>query len=150
MGEDSDGGEHTIVKRGIRENRHKAIVNEKNTKNPNVDAKRSSFGIVEKLLQGKDLNDYRDFALLGQATEPLLDGSDQILVVVDVGLMELDIQLPVGGGCRAGGSGLPYQDDDACLADFKGLEFISIVYHSLLETPLDIATSMLSFISLSH
>lgn len=42
------------------------------------------LGIAEKLLQGKDLNGCRDFALLAQETEPLLDGSDQILAVVDV------------------------------------------------------------------
>ncbi|KAD6796403.1 hypothetical protein R6Q59_019808 [Mikania micrantha] len=42
------------------------------------------LGIAEKLLQSKDLNGCRDFALLAQETEPLLDGSDQILAVVDV------------------------------------------------------------------
>lgn len=42
------------------------------------------LGIAEKLLQGKDLNGCRDFALLAQETEPLLEGSDQILAVVDV------------------------------------------------------------------
>ncbi|KAK1441439.1 hypothetical protein QVD17_07328 [Tagetes erecta] len=42
------------------------------------------LGIAEKLLQSKDLNGCRDFALLAQETEPLLEGSDQILAVVDV------------------------------------------------------------------
>ncbi|XP_076949466.1 uncharacterized protein LOC143622112 [Bidens hawaiensis] len=42
------------------------------------------LGIADKLLQTKDLNGSRDFALLAQETEPLLDGSDQILAVVDV------------------------------------------------------------------
>ncbi|XP_071728758.1 uncharacterized protein [Rutidosis leptorrhynchoides] len=42
------------------------------------------LGIAEKLLHSKDLNGCRDFALLAQETEPLLDGSDQILAVVDV------------------------------------------------------------------
>ena len=42
------------------------------------------LGIAEKLLQNKDLNGCRDFALLAQETEPLLDGSDQILAIVDV------------------------------------------------------------------
>ncbi|KAK3030740.1 hypothetical protein RJ639_036544 [Escallonia herrerae] len=42
------------------------------------------LGIAEKLLQNKDLNGSRDFAVLAQETEPLLDGSDQILAVVDV------------------------------------------------------------------
>ncbi|KAK9070296.1 hypothetical protein SSX86_010696 [Deinandra increscens subsp. villosa] len=42
------------------------------------------LGIAEKLLQSKDLNGCRDFALLAQETEPLLDGCDQILAVVDV------------------------------------------------------------------
>lgn len=42
------------------------------------------LGISEKLLQNRDLNGSRDFAVLAQETEPLLDGSDQILAVVDV------------------------------------------------------------------
>ncbi|CAH1454172.1 unnamed protein product [Lactuca virosa] len=42
------------------------------------------LGIAEKLLQAKDLNGARDFAILAQETEPLLEGSDQILAVVDV------------------------------------------------------------------
>ncbi|XP_052203366.1 uncharacterized protein LOC127808786 [Diospyros lotus] len=42
------------------------------------------LGIAEKLLQGKDLNGSREFAILAQETEPLLEGSDQILAVVDV------------------------------------------------------------------
>ncbi|XVE95191.1 hypothetical protein REPUB_Repub02eG0075100 [Reevesia pubescens] len=42
------------------------------------------LGIAEKLLQTRDFNGSRDFAILAQETEPLLDGSDQILAVVDV------------------------------------------------------------------
>lgn len=42
------------------------------------------LGIADKLLQVRDLNGSRDFAVLAQETEPLLDGSDQILAVVDV------------------------------------------------------------------
>ncbi|KAM1135024.1 hypothetical protein FF1_044051 [Malus domestica] len=42
------------------------------------------LGIAEKLLQSRDLSSCRDFAILAQETEPLLDGSDQILAVVDV------------------------------------------------------------------
>ncbi|PSS19599.1 DnaJ protein like [Actinidia chinensis var. chinensis] len=42
------------------------------------------LGIAEKLLQGKDFTGSRDFAVLAQETEPLLDGSDQILAVADV------------------------------------------------------------------
>lgn len=42
------------------------------------------LGVAEKLLQNRDLNGSRDFAVLAQETEPLLDGSDQILSVVDV------------------------------------------------------------------
>lgn len=50
------------------------------------------LGIAEKLLQTKDLNGCRDFALLAQETEPLLEGSDQILAVVDV-LIAADKQI---------------------------------------------------------
>ncbi|KAK9271334.1 hypothetical protein L1049_026924 [Liquidambar formosana] len=42
------------------------------------------LGIAEKLLQNRDLTGSRDFAVLAQETEPLLDGSDQILAVADV------------------------------------------------------------------
>ncbi|KAM7520841.1 hypothetical protein LguiB_019803 [Lonicera macranthoides] len=42
------------------------------------------LGIAEKLLQGKDLNGSKDFAILAQETDPLLDGTDQILAVADV------------------------------------------------------------------
>ncbi|XP_062101773.1 uncharacterized protein LOC133807449 [Humulus lupulus] len=42
------------------------------------------LGISEKLLHNRDLNGSRDFAVLAQETEPLLDGSDQILAIVDV------------------------------------------------------------------
>ncbi|KAM1091442.1 hypothetical protein ACFX13_019223 [Malus domestica] len=42
------------------------------------------LGIAEKLLHSRDLSSCRDFAILAQETEPLLEGSDQILAVVDV------------------------------------------------------------------
>ncbi|XVF39633.1 hypothetical protein PTKIN_Ptkin01aG0049400 [Pterospermum kingtungense] len=42
------------------------------------------LGIAEKLLQNRDFNGSREFAILAQETEPLLDGSDQILAVADV------------------------------------------------------------------
>ncbi|GLU16087.1 hypothetical protein SLE2022_325370 [Rubroshorea leprosula] len=42
------------------------------------------LGIAEKLLQNRDFNASRDFAILAQETEPLLDGSDQIVAVADV------------------------------------------------------------------
>ncbi|GLT79913.1 hypothetical protein SLA2020_513810 [Shorea laevis] len=42
------------------------------------------LGMAEKLLQNRDLNASRDFAVLAQETEPLLEGSDQIVAVVDV------------------------------------------------------------------
>ncbi|KAK7321267.1 hypothetical protein VNO77_31742 [Canavalia gladiata] len=42
------------------------------------------LGIAEKLLQNRDLVGSREFAILAQETEPLLEGSDQILAIVDV------------------------------------------------------------------
>ena len=52
--------------------------------NPNrIEAERL-LGIAEKLLQSRDLNGSREFAVLAQETEPLLEGSDQILAVIDV------------------------------------------------------------------
>lgn len=51
--------------------------------NPRAEAERL-LGIAEKLLLTRDLSGSRDFAILAQETEPLLDGSDQILAVVDV------------------------------------------------------------------
>ncbi|XP_021860349.1 uncharacterized protein [Spinacia oleracea] len=42
------------------------------------------LGIAEKLLQTRDLTGSREFALLAQETEPLLEGSDQILAITDV------------------------------------------------------------------
>ncbi|KAK1436365.1 hypothetical protein QVD17_02144 [Tagetes erecta] len=42
------------------------------------------LAIAENLLEQKDLNAARDFALLAQETEPLLDGSDQIMAITDV------------------------------------------------------------------
>ncbi|PIN11305.1 hypothetical protein CDL12_16096 [Handroanthus impetiginosus] len=42
------------------------------------------LGIAEKLLRNKDYSGSRDFAILAQETEPLLEGSDQILAVAEV------------------------------------------------------------------
>ncbi|XP_039065521.1 uncharacterized J domain-containing protein C17A3.05c-like [Hibiscus syriacus] len=42
------------------------------------------LGMAEKLLQNRDFNGSRDFAILAQETEPLLEGSDRILAVADV------------------------------------------------------------------
>ncbi|XP_057773347.1 uncharacterized protein LOC130992641 [Salvia miltiorrhiza] len=42
------------------------------------------LGIAEKLLRSKDYAGCRDFAILAQETEPLVDGSDQILAVAEV------------------------------------------------------------------
>nr|GMD99548.1 DnaJ -like protein subfamily B member 5 [Ipomoea batatas] len=42
------------------------------------------LGIAEKLLRNKDYSGCKDFALLAQETEPLLEGSDQILAVAEV------------------------------------------------------------------
>lgn len=42
------------------------------------------LGIAEKLLRSKDFAGCRDFAILAQETEPLVDGSDQILSVAEV------------------------------------------------------------------
>ncbi|GAB4861351.1 hypothetical protein Ancab_036513 [Ancistrocladus abbreviatus] len=42
------------------------------------------LGIAEKLLQNRDLTGSREFAVLAQETEPLLEGSDQILAISDV------------------------------------------------------------------
>ncbi|KAK6940244.1 DnaJ domain [Dillenia turbinata] len=42
------------------------------------------LGIAEKLLHSRDLNNSREFAVLAQETEPLLEGPDQILAVIDV------------------------------------------------------------------
>lgn len=42
------------------------------------------LGIAEKLLRSKDFGGCRDFAILAQETEPLLEGTDQILAVAEV------------------------------------------------------------------
>ncbi|CAA2985074.1 Hypothetical predicted protein [Olea europaea subsp. europaea] len=42
------------------------------------------LGIAEKLLRSKDLSGSKDFAILAQETEPLLEGPEQILAVADV------------------------------------------------------------------
>ncbi|GFY85899.1 chaperone DnaJ-domain superfamily protein [Actinidia rufa] len=52
------------------------------------DANRSEadrlLGIAEKLLQGRDLNGSRDFAILAQEADPFLETTDQIVAVADV------------------------------------------------------------------
>ncbi|KAJ6919769.1 hypothetical protein NC651_013654 [Populus alba x Populus x berolinensis] len=52
--------------------------------NPNRAEAERLLGIAEKLLQSRDLSGTKDFAVLAQETEPLLEGSDQILAVADV------------------------------------------------------------------
>ncbi|XP_044475599.1 dnaJ homolog subfamily C member 14 [Mangifera indica] len=42
------------------------------------------LGVAEKLLTQGDFNGSKEFAILAQETEPLLDGSDQIIAVADV------------------------------------------------------------------
>ncbi|KMT19715.1 hypothetical protein BVRB_1g007700 [Beta vulgaris subsp. vulgaris] len=52
--------------------------------NPNRTEAERLLGIAEKLLQNRDLTGSKEFALLAQETEPLLEGSDQILAITDV------------------------------------------------------------------
>uniref|UniRef100_A0A7C9CGM7 J domain-containing protein n=1 Tax=Opuntia streptacantha TaxID=393608 RepID=A0A7C9CGM7_OPUST len=52
--------------------------------NPNRAEAERLLGIAEKLLQTRDLTGSREFAMLAQETEPLLEGSDQILAITDV------------------------------------------------------------------
>ncbi|XP_047321905.1 uncharacterized protein LOC124925837 [Impatiens glandulifera] len=42
------------------------------------------LGFAEKLLHGKDFNNSRNYAILAQENDPLLEGSDQILAIADV------------------------------------------------------------------
>ncbi|CAI0417531.1 unnamed protein product [Linum tenue] len=42
------------------------------------------LGVAEKLLLSRDFIGSKDFAVLAQETDPLLDGSDQILAIADV------------------------------------------------------------------
>ncbi|CAL0299134.1 unnamed protein product [Lupinus luteus] len=42
------------------------------------------LGIAEDFLKNRDLNGSRDFAILAQKIEPLIEGSDQVLAIVDV------------------------------------------------------------------
>ncbi|GFY89379.1 chaperone DnaJ-domain superfamily protein [Actinidia rufa] len=42
------------------------------------------LGIAEKLLQGRDLNGSREFAILAQEADPYLETTDQIVAVADV------------------------------------------------------------------
>ncbi|XP_076888714.1 uncharacterized protein LOC143539227 [Bidens hawaiensis] len=50
------------------------------------------LGIAATLLEQKDLSVARDFALLAQETDPLLDASDQIMAITDV-LIAADKQI---------------------------------------------------------
>ncbi|CAN8266871.1 unnamed protein product [Cochlearia groenlandica] len=52
--------------------------------NSNLPEAERLLGIAEKLLETRDLNGSKEFAILAQETEPLLEGTDQILAVVDV------------------------------------------------------------------
>ncbi|KAJ7965811.1 DnaJ domain-containing protein [Quillaja saponaria] len=52
--------------------------------NPNRAEAERLLGMAEKLLQSRDFNGSREFAVLAQETEPLLEGSDQIVAVVEV------------------------------------------------------------------
>ncbi|KAF9682467.1 hypothetical protein SADUNF_Sadunf05G0111900 [Salix dunnii] len=52
--------------------------------NPNRAEAGRLLGIAEKLLQSGDLSGTKDFAVLAQETEPLLEGPDHILAVADV------------------------------------------------------------------
>ncbi|KAL8145422.1 uncharacterized protein LOC141706972 [Apium graveolens] len=57
------------------------------TPNSNSDTRAEAerlLSISEKFLNTRDLSSSRDFALLAQETAPLLDGSDQILAILDV------------------------------------------------------------------
>ncbi|XP_051150675.1 uncharacterized protein LOC127265053 [Andrographis paniculata] len=56
---------------------------ERHTTTSRAEAERL-LGIAEKLLRSKDYAGCRDFAILAQETEPLLEGSDQILAVAEV------------------------------------------------------------------
>ncbi|KAL2340000.1 hypothetical protein Fmac_007940 [Flemingia macrophylla] len=55
------------------------------------------LAIGEKLLQSRDLSGSRDFAILAQEAEPLLEGSDQILAIADV---LLAAEKPVDGAAE--------------------------------------------------
>lgn len=57
---------------------------ERMDQNPNRAEAERLLGIAEKLLQSRDFNGSKEFAILAQENEPLLDGSDQILAVADV------------------------------------------------------------------
>ncbi|KFK33394.1 hypothetical protein AALP_AA5G007200 [Arabis alpina] len=52
--------------------------------NPNRSEAERLLGVAEKLLQSRDLTGSKEFAILAQDAEPLLEGTDQILAVVDV------------------------------------------------------------------
>jgi hypothetical protein len=52
--------------------------------NPNKNEAERLLGVAEKLLQQRDLNGCKEFAILAQEAEPLLEGSDQILAICDV------------------------------------------------------------------
>ncbi|VVB03805.1 unnamed protein product [Arabis nemorensis] len=52
--------------------------------NPNRAEAERLLGFAEKLLESRDLTGTKEFAILAQEAEPLLEGTDQILAVVDV------------------------------------------------------------------
>ncbi|KAM7257605.1 hypothetical protein ACFE04_013346 [Oxalis oulophora] len=52
--------------------------------NPNQSEAERLLGVSSKLLEQRDLNGSKEFAVLAQEAEPLLDGSDQILAICDV------------------------------------------------------------------
>lgn len=52
--------------------------------NTNKDEAERLLEICEQLLQKRDLKGSRELAIVAQETEPLLEGSDQILAIVDV------------------------------------------------------------------
>lgn len=72
----------------LHHQQHSENTNTTTTSNPNSTPNRAEaerlLGIAEKLLQTRDLTGSREFALLAQETEPLLEGSDQILAITDV------------------------------------------------------------------
>ncbi|KAL6296186.1 hypothetical protein ACE6H2_004328 [Prunus campanulata] len=51
---------------------------------PNIVEAERLLRIAKKLLHSQDLSSCRDFGILAQEIEQLLDGSDQILAVADV------------------------------------------------------------------
>ncbi|KAK4387678.1 DnaJsubfamily B member 5 [Sesamum angolense] len=75
------------MKRGL-DNRSPLVTKGKETMEHHTTTSRAEaerlLGIAEKLLRNKDFSGCRDFAILAQETEPLLEGCDQILAVAEV------------------------------------------------------------------